>query len=99
MMSFVLHYLIGLGMLVDHFLFGQEIASTQYPLLCSDILMYGNLCALAAATIWVTMGIYLELAVSSTHSIGEWVHSLIPQWFYSKRYISDFPSSIGIEIP
>lgn len=34
------------------------------------MLMYGNLCAMSAAGLWVTIGIYLELALSSTHSIG-----------------------------
>lgn len=34
-----------------------------------EVLMYGMLCALVAATFWVLVATYLEMAVSTTHSI------------------------------
>lgn len=37
----------------------------------AEIFMYGMLCSMAAAGIWVTMATYLELAVSTTHSISK----------------------------
>ncbi|KAG1662839.1 hypothetical protein FOA52_010630 [Chlamydomonas sp. UWO 241] len=56
---------------------GSSVASTvagavadpvsffEYP----EIYMYGMLCSLAAAGMWVTIATYMELAVSTTHSI------------------------------
>ncbi len=43
----------------------------DFKLIHAEMYMYGNLCALAAAGIWVTFATYAELAVSTTHSIGE----------------------------
>ena len=41
-----------------------------------EVLMYGMLCALVAAGTWVTLATYLELPVSTTHSISEWSRRL-----------------------
>ena len=35
-----------------------------------DIFMYGMLCALSCATIWLYIATYYEMAVSTTHSIS-----------------------------
>jgi solute carrier family 20 (sodium-dependent phosphate transporter) len=44
-----------------------------------EILAYGMLCALTAASIWLIVATYLEMPVSTTHSIIGYasVHSLI----------------------
>lgn len=47
------------GSIAKHTLFQRE----------PEILMYGMLCALSAASIWLYIATYMELAVSTTHSI------------------------------
>jgi sodium-dependent phosphate transporter len=36
-----------------------------------QVFAFGMLCALIASAIWLTLATYLELAVSTTHTISE----------------------------
>jgi sodium-dependent phosphate transporter len=45
------------------------IAKTSYYVYQPELLMFGMLCALAAAGIWMLTATYFELPVSTTHSI------------------------------
>lgn len=53
---------------------GRHLGCSQLPPLqvfydFPELYMYGMMCALSAAGIWVALATYLELAVSTTHSI------------------------------
>ena len=41
--------------------------------------MFGMFCSLVAAALWVTIATYLELGVSTTHTISETSCQLMPE--------------------
>jgi sodium-dependent phosphate transporter len=47
----------------------SKIANLDYYKQKPDLYMYGMLCALLATGIWLILATYLELPVSTTHSI------------------------------
>ena len=49
----------------------MKIANTEEFMEMPEVFMFGNLCALTAAGIWLQFATYMELRVSSTHSISK----------------------------
>lgn len=49
----------------------SKIADPEFFYSMPEVFMYGNLSALFAAGCWLLLASYLELPVSTTHSIGK----------------------------
>ena len=55
----------------------QENSLNTLNLCYAEIYMFGMMCSLIAASLWVTIATYLELGVSTTHSISAWLRILL----------------------
>ncbi len=51
--------------------FAHTATENRFGNPATQVFAYGMLCALIAAGTWITTATYLELAVSTTHSISE----------------------------